>query len=588
MSARLRSVAIAVAIAAAATAYDPRAPAADPKRALGLLSAIVALSVSLARPSRERRALPPAVLAFVAFTVWSGLTLLWGVPAGVRDLASWVAGAALALAMSQRPLVEARRDAEHAAALAGSAAALVALGQRASGARGIFVHGGQGNANWLGLLLAVTLPLSVGLVVRLHDEGAKRARAAAMGAVLLQLAGLVLSHSRVAWMASALALGGMAISLVLKRIGARRRAPVIAGVVAAVALSFGFVRAPSLRGAPEAPPVVAEGDDVPVPVAFQGRVFIWRSSLDAAVASLPVGAGLGGFAHAYLDAQGARLAVLEPKVASRRFLNATTAHSDWIEVLVDGGLPALALLALAIFGGMMAAARSGWIEGAGALFALAVCAAGDSPMRQPGLVLLVGLVLGACTDLAGNKARSRAPAALAPTLRAGLLLASAWLLAVSVSGWIASRRLTAAKEALPEARRALLASAARLDPRSGEIALERGLFELASGDLEAALAGLRRSRTLLANVGTDVAIGNAEAELGRHEAAVEAYRAALRHHPGSFRAHANVTQPLLALGRLEEAEAHLAVARSLWPGHPRLGEMAEQLRRARIDRATRP
>jgi hypothetical protein len=37
------------------------------------------------------------------------------------------------------------------------------------------------------------------------------------------------------------------------------------------------------------------------------------------------------------------------------------------------------------------------------------------------------------------------------------------------------------------------------------------------------------------------------------------------------------------LGRLDDAAAHLAVARSLWPGHPKLPAIAERLRKARVD-----
>ena len=578
-----RAWAGAAAAATATVVYDPRAPAADPKRALAALLAVVALAAVVARPAPEGRALPRAMLAFVGFVAWSGVTLAWGVPAGARDLATWAAAAGVAVVSLRWPVEEARRLAERAAVLAGGAVSVIAAAQRLSGARGLFVHGGQGNANWLGLLLALTLPLTIGLAVRLHREGATRARAAVVAVAALQVVGLGLSHSRVAWAASALVMAAFGAGLVRHALPARWRIVALVGVAVAVALPLAALGGSNVE-TPAA--VTLENEDVPVAVAWRGRVWIWRSAADAAVSALPFGAGLGGFAHAYLDAQGTRLAELEPRVASRRFLNATTAHQDWLEVLVDAGLPALALLGLALAWGALAAARSGWPAGAAALSAVALCAAGDSPLRQPGLVLLLGLVLGGCADPAPALASTERSRRLGKLLRAGLLLASAWLLAVSVSTWMGSRRLTAAREALPEERRALLASAARLDPRSGEIALERGLFELSSGDAEAALVALRRSLALLANVGTEVAIGNAEVILDRPEAALAAYEAALRRHPGSFRAHANLTQPLLALGRLDEAERHLAIAAQLWPGNPRLAEMGEQLRRARIERAT--
>jgi tetratricopeptide (TPR) repeat protein len=551
------SALLAAALTLALLVWDPRAPAADPKRALGLLVAVAVLAASFARGHGPRP--PRAALAFAAFVVWSALGLLWGVPAGVRDLGTWVAAAGLALAL---PPGEARRLAGAVAALGGSGAAIVAIAQRLGGARGIHVHGGQGNANWLGLFLALALPLTLGLL--------RERWRFALVAASIQAVGLVLSHSRVAWAAALISLG----ALLWLRGGVARRWRALA-VAAALAAGAAATIVPA-ASSPEAAPV--EGEDVPVPVALRGRSWIWRCSFDAALSSLPAGAGLGGFGHAYLDAQGGRLAELEPKAASRRFLNATTAHQDWLETLVDGGPIAPALLLVALLLGARAARRDDWAEGAVALFAFALCAAGDSPLRQPAVALLLGPTLAGAAEPAPRLPRR--------VLAGAALAACAALLAISVGGLLASRALTAAKEATPEARGALLARAARLDPRSGEIAVDQGLLALAEGDPEAALGALQRSRVLLANVGTDVAIGNAEVLLGRPERAVRAYEAALRRHPGSFRAHVNLIEPLLSLGRIDEAERHRAVAVKLWPGHPRLAEMSDRLQRARVDRAT--
>ena len=571
----------AIAVAVAVVLHDPRAPAADPKRALGLLVAVIALGISLARPprDRDRAAIARPALVFTAFVAWSGVTLVWGVPAGARDLATWIAAAAIALTFTRAGVEEARRDAERAALLAGTVAAAVGLSQGIRGARGIFVHGGQGNANWLGLLLAVTIPLTVGMIARASPTRlSTRARLGISIALLVQLAGLAASHSRVAW--AAIAVVAPTLVFCSQRRLSPAKKPLIAAALIALAIALPAVIL-THSGAPS-PARVADGEDVPVAVALQGRTWIWRSALDAARRAAPLGAGQGGFAHAFLDAQGERLASLEPRAASRRFLNATTAHSEWIEVLVDGGPVALGLLLFAFVSAVIHSLRGAWIAGAASLITLAVCASGDSPLRQPGVALLFGMVLAGAAD----PAVAASPPRLARVARIGLLSAAALALAASLGGWLGARRLTAAREALPAARRALLASAARLDPWSGEIALERGLFELEEGDAEAAQGALERSRELLAGVSVHVAIGNARARMGQPEAAIDAYRAALRRSPGSFRAHANLTQPLLALGRIDEAERHLAVAASLWPGNPRLVEMAEQVRRARIERAT--
>ena len=61
--------------------------------------------------------------------------------------------------------------------------------------------------------------------------------------------------------------------------------------------------------------------------------------------------------------------------------------------------------------------------------------------------------------------------------------------------------------------------------------------------------------------------------------AVKAYRQALRLNPGSFRARANLASTLTTLGELDAAARQLSGARELFPGHPRLREMEERLRR---------
>ena len=53
-----------------------------------------------------------------------------------------------------------------------------------------------------------------------------------------------------------------------------------------------------------------------------------------------------------------------------------------------------------------------------------------------------------------------------------------------------------------------------------------------------------------------------------------------------FRAHANLASVLTTLGRYEMAEQHLDHARSLYPGHPRLAQIADRLHRAEHDAAT--
>jgi hypothetical protein len=51
-----------------------------------------------------------------------------------------------------------------------------------------------------------------------------------------------------------------------------------------------------------------------------------------------------------------------------------------------------------------------------------------------------------------------------------------------------------------------------------------------------------------------------------------------------FRAHVNLAEAFQRNGDLEEASAHLAIARDLYPGHPRIPPIAERIEKARAER----
>lgn len=557
--------------------YDPRAAAADVKRAALLLIGMGAL-VLLPRAANVRPGLPVPALLWLLLVLWSALRSIGSHPLGLPLLGTWVGGSAVLLAALKLPRCEARRAARLLATGLGGGAALWAGIDYAAGRRGLFLHGGQGNPNWLGLLVAIALPLAVEQALILRARRSRLWAAGAMG-VLLQGAALYLSHSRVAW----LAVGVAALPLLRRgRSGVALLRAGVAGVLLIVLMGALLVRAApaALSDAEDLEEgAVIGAHDVPLLVALDGRAWIARVSLGAAKRALPLGAGPGRFASAYLDEQGRRLQDFGPRAAARRFQNATTAHNDWLEVAVESGAMGLALLVAAVSSALFACRRRGgrtrWGVGWGAqgasLLALVVCMSGDSPLQQPAIVALFALLLAAMPRT------PRSGAAAVRGLGGVVLLGAALLLAPAVSTWLGERLLSAARHADPVQRAVLLERAARLDPRSGELALERGLDALLQGDAEAALPELRRSRGLLANVGTEVAIGNAELLLGRDAAAADSYRRALRLHPGSFRAHANLAVALGRLGDLPRAQAHLWIARSLSPGHQKLAAMEQKL-----------
>ena len=278
--------------------------------------------------------LPPGAAWLFTFVALSALSLAWHGTPGGRDLATSVGAGALLAAACLRPRHEIAACARLVAVLVGGGAALGAVAQALAGARGLAIHGGQGNPNWLGLLLAVSLPLSVSFALR------RPRRPIALASVLLQLSALVLAQSRTAWIA--LAAAGV-VTLVAHPAASRTgRWLAIGGAMVLLAAVASMVHAGAAS-------------------SLAGRAWIWRLAARAAMDSFPFGAGVGAFPALFLEQQGQALAALPAGEAARRFVNATTAHSDWLETAVETGLPGVIALggALAVPSGPAgAAARS--------------------------------------------------------------------------------------------------------------------------------------------------------------------------------------------------------------------------------------
>ncbi len=556
--AELGILAVAAALAFAGFAYDPRAEAAEPKRVLGLLIAALALAAWLTRRS-PRRAIGWGARAGIAFVGVSSLSLAWGLPCGARDLATFVAAlGAGAIAARLGPLLGAQL-ARTTALLTGTLVATAAVGSALVGTRGLALHAGQGNPNWLGLLLAVTLPLSVDAAHAWRRS--RTACAAALTATALELGALTVSHSRVGWGATLAALVFAGIVVAFRR----KRWPRRAAGVAALAV---FCVAGS---------AAAEGD-VPADLALRGRAWIWHQTARAAASAAPFGAGLGRFGHVYLEAQGRELARLSPGQAARRFVNATTAHEEYLQAAVESGPVAALLLAWALLLGARAHARGRWLGGAAALIAVAVASLGDSPLRQPAVAIVTGLVLG--VTVRGRRARA-GPRRVAPLLLG--LAAVTWLLFAATRGWLATRERSRANDASPMVRVSMLAKSTRLDPGSGECALELGLARLALGDADGALGELRRADELLADTGVRVAIGSALLAQGHPVEADGAYRRALAFDPGSFRARVGLAEALVDEGELDLAEIEALTARRSLPGDPRVRDVLDRIRERQMD-----
>lgn len=549
----------------AALVYDPRAEASEPKRALGLLLATLGVSAWLAWPVRCRSAdwAERAALAFLALTA---LSWSFGLPAGARDLGTFFAALGAGLLARQLGPLGGRRAARLAALGIGGFSAVFTLAAGIQGASGMSLHGGQGNPNWLGLLLAMTLPLSIDAALAAgRTAGSSRAvRALAWAVCTLQLAALYLSHSRVAWFA--LSVSSALPLLFFARARVRRGAAFVPLALAALGVLVALaLRAPS---------------DVPLDQALSGRVWIWQHSARAARDALPFGAGLGRFAHAYLDAQGQALAQLAPGQAARRFVNATTAHDEYLQAALESGPIAALLLGAALILAARAHALRRWPGAAAALAVCALSSLADSPLRQPAIAILAGLLLGV-----NRGAPLRSPRRPLATL---LALATLGLLALltrdALRGWLGTRERTLAFDGDPQARARRLSKSARLDPTSGESALALGLARLDSGDARGARDVLERADVLFADTATRVALGRAELVLSRESSAERAFERALAWNFGSFRARLGLAQTLFRQGRLDDAEREAMTARALLPGDPRGRELLDAIREAKMDR----
>ncbi len=568
--------------------FDPAALAADPKR-------VVLLAVALIVAVLGKRRAPKTYVkyTFMGFVLLTALSAAWGT--SLSDLATFAAAALIATTIGSP--ANARATAMRVALLVGGVASLLALFAFAGGGHGFALHGGQGNPNWLGLLLAVTLPLSFDAVALAGAAGSKRPLLAALAAV--QVPALFLAHSRVAWLAAGVSLL-VAAAFAKRRLRSRRR--LRGGRAAVLALGVGAMLtvAVMLRERPTAPTakVIAAAhdsedrapEDVSAVRSLAGRAWIWRISAHAALDAPFFGAGLGRFPERYLAAQGDALRTLPPREASRRFVNATTAHDEPLQVATESGVLASLLLVLglsALAVGHLRAGRAGF--GAAAL-AVLVTSLGDSPLRQPAIALLVALLVAAETSR-GARSPANPTMSLAafprlrPALAALVILGGGWLLSEATRGWLATHLATTASELVDaHDRDRRLARASRIDPSSGEILFDRGTNALAMGDAALALTYFEASRPRFANVGTFSAMGEAALALGDANRARDAWTAALALHPGSARAHLGLAEAEHRLDHDDLAEASLHVAKLLLPGDPRVAAMEDRLAEARGDR----
>ncbi len=550
--------------ATAALCIVPGVPATVSKTLVVALGVCVLGALGVSDGQRGRAFLATPLGLWGILSIWVGLGLVWGNPGGLPRVLLLGLGWCFAATVAQRLAAGSRRAlVEEVGAIVGLASSgAVAVGRVLGTDLGAWVFG---NENWLGVALCLSLATTVGAV--LSKSGRSRWRWGVIA--LAQALALGVTPSRVAWVAAVAA----GVTLVAwhrwcrgraqgRALAARRLATGVVGL----SLSLTAVGVGMPRGA-----ATVAGSSTSR--ALEGRSWIWKISATAASRAPVLGRGSGSFGHAFLGEQGGRLAGLSEQTASRRFVNATTAHNDFLHLAVELGFLASVLLAGFLWLLLRRALDRSPAQSA-MLAALAICMVGESCLTQPVPVVFLAL---------STAALSPRPARV---MVMGSFATGALGAALLVQAFLSERALSEADARAGSERLGFAMRAASVDPRSGAAALTHGLALLELGRAREARRELERSRVLLANVGTHVALGNAYQELGELRAALASYRVALSYHPALLKALANETVVLTRLQRLPEARRSLRRAQQLWPGHAALPPIEEALRRAELNQAT--
>lgn len=315
-----------------------------------------------------------------AWTAWSMLP-----DGGVAAFCSLLPALAMALLTARLPLT-ARVHLVGWVALLGGVAAIVGMAQFMRGEGQplsfyAYVHGGFGigffaNRNAEADLIAIALTAMVLLAHRHRERLAGASARAAIGAAgLVLLAGGLATGSR---MGVAMLLGPVALAVGLA--GRRGRWLTVGLVAAAIAV---------VAGGTALDRVVGRVHDA------GNRTEIWADSVYVARSVAPWGAGVGSFVPLYAAAE--RLDMVQPTYANR-------AHNDYLELAIEGGVPALLLLgALMVF--VSIRVKAGWRSADPderllarfvglSLLVLALHSAVDYPLRTITLISLAGLAVG--------------------------------------------------------------------------------------------------------------------------------------------------------------------------------------------------
>jgi O-antigen ligase len=251
------------------------------------------------------------------------------------------------------------------------------------------VYATLGNPNFVAAWLATVLPGSVATALSPRHYS-RLQRTLAWGAVLATIGALAATGSRGG------ALGAGAGLVALAASGPRR---VVLGMLLATALATTLVLTSSAR---------------PVQQTLEGRVYIWKVTAPHAFERPAAGFGPGAFELLY---PGWEREARSREPDGRRFGGPQQhAHDDYLEALVERGLPGLLSTLLVILSVVLAAARQlarrDWhpelAGGMAGMVAIAAVATVDFPLARPAELAAVWSLV-ACVALACASPRTPLP-----------------------------------------------------------------------------------------------------------------------------------------------------------------------------------
>lgn len=223
------------------------------------------------------------------------------------------------------------------------------------------VYGTLGNPNFVGVLMAATFPATLAVIGNVKSSAGRWLAGVALA---VQAAALVATGSRGAVLGLA---AGVSVYA-----GLRWSRRVRIGLVAVAILAAAAVLVSPAR---------------PIDTTAAGRVYLWRVVAGHVLEAPLLGHGPGAVALHFADWQ--RVAATEG-IRDRRFAGLTDhVHNDYLEALVERGVPGLVslclpLLAVLVTTGRAAGAASPLLAGtAAAAAAGAACALVDFPLARP-------------------------------------------------------------------------------------------------------------------------------------------------------------------------------------------------------------